>query len=119
MYSNLPTPLRHPRKGGDPSHLSAWNRFVFFCNNLSPCCKVTWVPASAGMTDQSKCALGIVSRAGHRPRLLGLVPPQLVEHPLERLDVAELSVDVEQVPFDGPRNAVADALSHHDRPEAL
>src|SRR5688500_9521841 len=44
---------------------------------------------------------------------------QVLEHALERLDVPELRVDVEQVPLDDARDAVADALADDDRTEAL
>src|SRR5581483_8508034 len=44
---------------------------------------------------------------------------EVLEHALERLDVAELRVDVEQVPLDDAGDAVADRLAHDDRPEAL
>src|SRR5687768_11091020 len=72
----------------------------------------------------------LVRRAGRPSRL---APPrflqpgllqrgdalQVLEHALERLDVPELRVDVEQVPLDDARDAVADALADDDRTEAL
>src|SRR5439155_4834047 len=43
---------------------------------------------------------------------------EVIEHVFERLDVAELRVDVEEVPLDRPRDAVANAFADDDRPKA-
>ena len=49
----------------------------------------------------------------------GSIPSRYSSTALERLDVAELRVDVEEVPLDDARNAVAHGLAHDDRPESL
>src|SRR5437016_14499489 len=46
-------------------------------------------------------------------------PVEVLEHVVERFDVAELGVDVEQVPLDDAGDAVTDRLAHDDRPEAF
>ncbi len=48
-----------------------------------------------------------------------IVARQMGEHGVERLDIAELRVDIEQVPGDGAGDPVAHRLAHHDRAEAL
>ena len=44
-----------------------------------------------------------------------LDPGQVPQDPFERLDVAELRIDVEQVPLDDAGNAVTDGLADDDR----
>src|SRR5690348_4048733 len=79
----------------------------------------SWSPVSSRASTSLRSAPTGFGRCSRRFGAEALDSVQVVEHGLERLDVAELRVDVEQVPLDHAGDSVADALADDDRPEAV